>query len=496
MNVLLIYPKFPDTFWSFKHALKFIHKKASSPPLGLLTIASMLPKNWILRLVDMNISDISKKDLEWADYAFISAMTVQRESVAEVIKLCNDAGVKTVCGGPLFSTEPKAFSGIDHLVLNEAEITLPMFLEDFEKNQLKPLYTTDKFADMKTTPAPMWDLVNLNAYATISIQYTRGCPFNCDFCNITSMLGHKMRLKTADQILTELDGLYQRGWRSGIFFVDDNLIGNKKALREELLPALIEWRKDKIGIAFNTEVSINLADDNDLMEQMVAAGFNQVFIGIETPDDDNLAECSKLQNRNRDLVADVRRIQSAGMQVQGGFIVGFDNDSVITFERLVEFIQKTGIVTAMVGILQAPFGTRLYERMQKAGRIIASFKGDNVSGSTNIIPKMDINVLSTRYIELIRHIYSPEVYYQRVRTFLKDYQLPKIKPDISFRNIWQNSTAFVRSIFKLGIFGKERKQYWSLFFWTLFKKPQLFPLAITFSVYGYHYRIVSETHVG
>ncbi|MCJ7518734.1 MAG: DUF4070 domain-containing protein, partial [Anaerolineaceae bacterium] len=209
-----------------------------------------------------------------------------------------------------------------------------------------------------------------------------------------------------------------------------------------------------------------------------------------------LAECSKIQNRNRDLAADVRRIQSAGMQVQGGFIVGFDNDSPSTFQSLVEFIQNTGIVTAMVGILQAPAGTRLYKRMQEAGRLISNFTGDNVAGATNIIPKMNINLLTSRYKELIRHIYSPEVYYQRVKTFLKDYQLPKIKPDVSFRKIWQDANAFILSIFKLGIFGKERKQYWGLVFWTLFKKPKLFPLAITFSVYGYHYRKVSETHVG
>lgn len=495
MNVLLIYPKFPDTFWSFKHALKFIHKKASSPPLGLLTIASMLPSDWQLKLVDMNVTPLMKKDLGWADYAFISAMTVQRDSVMDVISLCKEAGVKTVCGGPLFTTEPQAFSGIDHLVLNEAEITLPMFLEDFTKNRLKPVYSTEIFADMKKTPPPMWDLINLKDYATISIQYTRGCPFNCEFCNITSMLGHKMRLKTAGQILFELDGLYQRRWRGGIFFVDDNLIGNKKALREELLPALVEWRKDKTGIAFNTEVSINLADDNNLMQLMVTAGFNQVFIGIETPDDDNLAECSKLQNRNRDLAADVRRIQSAGMQVQGGFIVGFDNDSPSTFQRLVEFIQNTGIVTAMVGILQAPAGTKLYKRMQEAGRIIANFTGDNVAGSTNIIPKMNTQLLTNRYKELIRHIYSPEVYYQRVKTFLKDYRLPRVKPDLSFGKIWQNMIAFFQTIIKLGIIGKERKQYWGLVFWTLFNKPKLFPLAITFSVYGYHYRKVSETHI-
>jgi len=496
MNILLIYPKFPDTFWSFKHALKFIHKKASAPPLGLLTIASMLPKEWRLKLVDMNVKPLGKKDLDWADYAFISAMTVQRDSVAEVINLCHEAGVKTVCGGPLFTTEPQAFSGIDHLVLNEAEITLPLFLDDFAKNKLKPIYSTDEYADIKQTLPPMWDLINFKDYASISIQYTRGCPFNCEFCNITSMLGHRMRIKSAEQILFELDGLYSRGWHGGIFFVDDNLIGNKKALREELLPALIDWRKNKTGIAFNTEVSINLADDNELMNLMVKAGFNMVFVGIETPDDDNLAECSKIQNRNRDLAADVRRIQSAGMQVQGGFIVGFDNDSPSTFQSLVEFIQNTGIVTAMVGILQAPAGTRLYKRMQEAGRLISNFTGDNVAGATNIIPKMNINLLTSRYKELIRHIYSPEVYYQRVKTFLKDYQLPKIKPDVSFRKIWQDVNAFILSIFKLGIFGKERKQYWGLVFWTLFKKPKLFPLAITFSVYGYHYRKVSETHVG
>ena len=495
MNVLLVYPKFPDTFWSFKHALKFIHKKASSPPLGLLTIANMLPEKWHLKLIDMNVMPLRKKDLAWADYAFISAMTVQRESVAEVLKLCNEVNLKTVCGGPLFTTEPKAFTGIDHLVLNEAEITLPIFLDDLSKGQAKPLYSTKEFADLKKTPPPMWDLINFNNYATLNLQYTRGCPFNCEFCNITSMLGHKMRLKTADQILIELDGLYKRGWRSGVFFVDDNLIGNKKTLREELLPALIEWRKNKTGIAFNTEVSINLADDNELMEQMVAAGFNQVFIGIETPDDGNLAECSKFQNRNRDLTADVRRIQTAGMQVQGGFIVGFDNDSPLTFQRLVEFIQNTGIVTAMVGILQAPQGTKLYERMQKAGRIIAEFTGDNVAGSTNIIPKMNINLLSNRYKELIRHIYSPEVYYQRVKTFLTHYRLPKIKPYVSIGKIWQDTNAFIQSVIKLGIFGKERKQYWGLLFWTLFRKPRLFPLAITFSVYGYHYRKVSETHI-
>jgi radical SAM superfamily enzyme YgiQ (UPF0313 family) len=257
MNVLLIYPQFPDTFWSFKHALKFIHKKSSAPPLGLLTVAAMLPQDWKLRLVDTNVRELRQKDLAWADMAMISAMTVQRESAIEIIRRCKDAGLKVVAGGPLFTTEAEDFRSADHLVLNEGEITLPVFLRDLEHSQAQAEYRTCEFADLHDTPAPRWELMNLNDYASMNIQYSRGCPFNCDFCNITALLGHRMRLKTPSQILTELDGLYQAGWRGGVFFVDDNLIGNKKALKEELLPALIEWRKDKEGMTFNTEASIN-----------------------------------------------------------------------------------------------------------------------------------------------------------------------------------------------------------------------------------------------
>lgn len=495
MNVLLVYPEFPDTFWSFKHALKFIGKKASSPPLGLMTIASMLPEDWNVKLIDMNVAKLSNANINWADYVFISAMTVQKTSAKSVITRCNDLETPIVCGGPLFTTEPEDFDGVDHFVLNEAEITLKEFLIDLESGKPKEIYSTTEFADMHTTPAPNWDLINANDYATMSIQYSRGCPFNCDFCNVTALLGHRMRLKTPTQILCELDGLYERGWRGGVFFVDDNLIGNKKILMDELLPALISWRKDKSGISFHTEASINLADDEQLIAQMVAAGFHQVFIGIETPVDENLVECSKRQNLNRDLVEDVRKIQRAGMQVQGGFIVGFDNDSPGTFQSLVDFIQKSGIVTAMVGILQAPIGTELFKRMEQAGRLIKNMTGDNANGKTNIIPKMNVDLLSARYKELIKHIYSPEIYYQRVRTFLNEYKLPKIKINFSLSKIWQDISALFKSIFRLGIFGKERKQYWQLFFWTLFTKPRLFPLAITLSVYGYHFRKVSEMHI-
>lgn len=269
MNILLIYPEFPDTFWSFRHALKFARKKASSPPLGLLTVAALLPPVWDKRLVDCNVKNLSVNDLAWADYVFISGMTVQKTSACQIIARCKAAGIKIVAGGPLFTIEQRGFEEVDHFVLNEAEVTLPKFLEDLQHGNTKRIYATSEFADIQKTPVPLWELVDMDQYAAMSVQYSRGCPYNCDFCNVTVLLGHRPRTKTALQIVAELDGLYAQGWRSGVFFVDDNLIGNKRSLKTELLPALIEWRKDKLGISFNTEASINLVDDPQLMDLMV-----------------------------------------------------------------------------------------------------------------------------------------------------------------------------------------------------------------------------------
>ena len=491
MKILLIYPEFPDTFWSFKHALGFIRKKASTPPLGLLTVAAMLPSHWEKRLVDLNVRPLRDRDLAWADYAFISAMTVQRASTHQVIARCKAAGLKVVAGGPLFTGEHEKFETVDHFVLNEAESTLAPFLRDLELGHPRRVYTSTEFPDLQKTPAPLWELADRNRYATMSVQYSRGCPFDCEFCNITSLLGHRPRVKTAEQIIRELDGLYRLGWREPVFFVDDNLIGNKKHLKDELLPALIAWRKGKKGMPFNTEISINVADDEPLMELMTRAGFDTVFIGVETPDDESLAECNKKQNLHRDLVADVKRIQRAGLQVQGGFIIGFDSDTPSTFQRQIDFIQKSGIVTAMVGLLQAPTGTRLFERMKREKRLDGSFSGDNVDGATNIIPKMSIEALQDGYRSVVRFLYAPKNYYARVRTFLKEYKTPKITIPISMEYV----RALFRSIFRLGIMGPERRHYWKLFFWTIFHRPLLFPLAITFTIYGYHFRRVCELHV-
>ena len=491
MKVLLIYPEIPDTFWGFKHALKFIRKKAALPPLGLLTLAAMLPKEWSKRLVDVNVTKLTERDLEWADLVFISAMVVQRDSARQIIAQCKEACLKVVAGGPLFTSEHKQFEDIDHFVLNEAELTLPPFLADLERGCARRIYETSDFSDIRKTPAPMWELADLKKYASMSIQFSRGCPFDCEFCNVTALFGHKSRIKTSEQIIAELDALYALGWRGQFFFVDDNFIGNRKYLKTQLLPALIEWRKDKRGIPFNTEASINLADDEPLMKMMVEAGFDAVFIGIETPDDEGLAECNKKQNRNRDLVECVKRIQRTGLQVTGGFIVGFDSDTSSIFHRQIDFIQKSGIVTAMVGLLQAPSGTRLYKRLKQEGRLVDHSSGDNADGTTNIIPKMDLDALCEGYRNVMRHIYSPKLYYQRIKTFLREYKAPKIKNPLDF----QRFLAFFRSSIRLGIFGKERFQYWKILLWTLFRRPGLFPLVITLAIYGHHFRKISELYI-
>jgi radical SAM superfamily enzyme YgiQ (UPF0313 family) len=488
MNILLAYPEFPDTFWSFKHALKFIRKKATSPPLGLLTVAAMLPDEWKKRLVDLNVSSLSRQDLEWADYAFVSAMNVQRDAARRAIARCKAAGVPVVAGGPLFTGEHEDFTDVDHFVLNEAELTLPPFLADLERGEARRVYATSEFAEIRETPIPLWELADMRNYATMDVQFSRGCPFDCDFCNVTALLGRRPRTKTAQQLVAELDRLYALGWRGDIFFVDDNFIGNRRQIKADVLPALIDWRQGRAGMGFSTEVSINLADDPELMELMVAAGFQNVFIGIETPDEKSLAECHKYQNKGRDLVESVRTIQRAGMQVQGGFIVGFDSDTPSIFQRQIDFIQRSGVVMAMVGLLQAPYGTRLYDRLKREGRLVDESSGDNVDGSTNIVPKMDLGVLREGYGRILTHIYSPRVYYERVRTFLREYQAPKIKPHLNFQHVM----ALWRSIYQLGIRGVERAHYWRLFFWTLLRRPRLFPLAITLSIYGYHFRRVCE----
>jgi radical SAM superfamily enzyme YgiQ (UPF0313 family) len=488
MNILLVYPKYPDTYWSFKHALKFVSKKAVNIPLGIITVAAILPKEWNKKVIDLNVCKLKDFDIIWADYVFISAMSIQLASVKQIIERCLHLNAKMVAGGPLFTEEFEQFPEIDHLVLNEGEITLPMFIEDMENGNPKRLYQSNLFANITKSPIPDYSLINHNKYAGATLQYSRGCPYDCEFCDITALFGYKVRTKTSAQIIAELDMLLQVGWRDSVFFVDDNFIGNKHKLKTDLLPAIIKWMEiNKYPFTFTTEASINLADDKDLMDMMVKAGFIKVFVGIETPEEDCLLECNKLHNKNRDLIESVNIIQQKGMEVTAGFIVGFDNDPPDIFQRQIDFIQKSGIVTAMVGLLNAPRLSKLYHRLHKEDRIVHNFTGDNTDYSLNFVPKMDRNVLMQGYQKIIHEIYSSKSYYERVHLFLKHYtpHYNKIKI-ISLSDL----RALIKSIIYIGILKKNRKYFWRLFFWSLIKKPKAFARAVTFSIYGYHFRKV------
>jgi radical SAM superfamily enzyme YgiQ (UPF0313 family) len=491
MKILFVYPECPkDTFWSFRYSIEIAGKKAVFPPLGLLTIAAMLPSAWEKKLVDMNISRLRDGDIRWADYVFISAMAVQKKSAEEVIGCTKALGIKVVAGGPLFTSEPERFLGVDHLILNEAEVTLRPFLEDLAKGKAQRIYTSSERPFITKTPIPLWSLIDIKKYLSMNIQYSRGCPFDCEFCDIVFLNGHIPRTKNKNQIIAELDALYRIGWRGSVMFVDDNFIGNKKKLKEEILPAIIIWSLEKDRpFTFYTEASINLADDEDLMNLMTEAGFNRVFVGIETPDETSLRECNKQQNTHRDLVACVKIIQNHGFEVMGGFIVGFDSDKETIFQRQINFIQKTGIVSAMMGLLNAPRGTNLYKRLEKEKRLIEDFSGNN-NDSLNFVPVMEKEKLVSGYKKILSTIYSPEYYYGRIKTFLKEYK-PKTKaglPQLHFHHF----SGFFKTTWLVGITGKGKYYYWSGFFSTLFSKPGRLPLFVTLAAYGHHFRRVSE----
>lgn len=497
MNILLVYPQYPETFWSFKHALRIVLKKGAFPPLGLLTVASMLPDDWSKRLVDMNTSTLTDDDIRWADFVFISAMVVQKCSVRQVVTRCKKLDTKVVAGGPYFTGGYDDFDDIDHLVLDEAEVTLPLFVEDLEKGCAKHVYTSKERPDITKTPIPMWSLIDMRKYSTMSLQYSRGCPFNCEFCDIVVLNGNKPRTKSKEQMLAELDALWGHGWREGVFFVDDNFIGNRRKLKSEILPAIVEWQKSrKYPYSLLTEASINLADDEVLMQLMAQAGFNNVFVGIETPHEESLIECNKLQNKERDLVTSVKKIQNHGLQVQGGFILGFDSDPASIFKSQINFIQNSGIVTAMVGLLNAPRGTRLYQRLKNENRLLdeADFSGDNTDCSLNFIPKMDRDTLISGYKHILDTIYSPKEYYNRVRVFLKEYRPPRRRRLAQLR-FW-HVRAFIRSMWFLGVVDKGRRQYWKFFVSTLLRHPRSFPLSMALAVYGFHFRRVVQNYTG
>ncbi len=415
---------------------------------------------------------------------YVGAMAMQRESAHQVVSRCRKAGVKTVAGGPLFTLEHQSFKDVDHFVLNEAEVTLPFFLGDLAHGCPGSIYTSSDIAEIRLTPLPAWDLVNIHDYEVMTVQFSRGCPHNCDFCNVPVMFGHKARTKSASQIIAELDALYDLGWRKTVVLAEDNFIGNKRELKSRVLPALIEWRKDKRGIVFRTEASVEMADDEELLQLMYNAGFDAVFIGIETPNEIGLSECGKSQNQHRDLLSDIRRIQRRGIEVSGGFIVGLDSDTDAVFQQQVDFIQQSGIVTAMVNLLQAPTGTPLYERLVRENRVRGRPSGDSTDGTTNIVPRMDMEDLRSGYRSILEQIYAPKQYYSRVKTFLRIFEPPKAFLPLERAHV----AALFRTFYYLGLTGIERAHFWQLILWTLFHRPRLFPKAVTLAITGYHCR--------
>ncbi|UJX41164.1 B12-binding domain-containing radical SAM protein [Desulfovibrio sp. JY] len=487
MRILLVYPLYPDTFWSFKHILPFISRKAAFPPLGLLTVAAMLPTQWEKRLVDANVAPLRDEDLAWADMVFISAMVVQEAGAKDVIARARAMGKCVVAGGPAFTAQPERFQGVDHFVLNEAETTLPLFLEDWRRGELKPLYTSSERPDIACTPIPQWDLINFRDYVTMSVQYSRGCPFDCEFCDIVVLNGRRPRVKSPDQMLHEIKSLHNAGWRGPVFIVDDNFIGNIASVKQ-FLPRLIDWQtRHGYPFKFMTEASINLARDGELVAMMSKANFHKIFIGIETPSTDSLEECGKKQNVAMDFPQAIKILHQNGLQVMGGFIVGFDSDTESIFEQQIRFIQKIGVVTAMVGILTAMPKTRLWRRLKAENRLLGDATGENTDASLNFIPTMRRETLINGYKNLLSTLYAPEYYYDRINTFLKNYN-----PTARGKLAWSDFQAFIKSLWRIGILSRARFDYWKLLFKTALTKRKALPVAVELAILGRHFQLVAK----
>ncbi|MHC4910432.1 MAG: B12-binding domain-containing radical SAM protein [Planctomycetota bacterium] len=488
MNILLVAPATPDTFWSFRHIMPMLRRKSAFPPLGLLTVAAMLPSDWSLRLVDMDVTTLEDADIEWADWVMLSGMIIHTDASHDVAARCAALRTPVIAGGPLFTTGHEQFPEIPHFVIGEAEGVISDLVSDMTRGTVRARYEAPGKPDLASTPIPRWDLVSFKDYVTAPVQFSRGCPFDCEFCDIPAMYGRTPRVKTPQQVIGELDVLIDAGWRESVFVVDDNFIGHK-ARAKSLLRALIAWRTGRAdGVPFLTEVSLNLVDDEELLRLMVDAGFKKVFVGIETPLADSLAECGKVQNTDRDLAAAVRKMQRAGLEVMGGFIIGFDNDQPNIFERQWTFIQETGIVTAMVGLLNALPKTRLFTRLSAEGRILQRTTGNNLEAALNFASRLDRDVLVDGYRSLVNRLYAPRAYYRRISTFLREYRPsgPRTRPthgDVS---------TFAKSLWVLGVRSRGRRAYWCFLLRSLLLRPRTFSEAMSLAILGHHFRKVAQ----
>ena len=492
MKILLVYPEFPDTYWSFRHALKIEGKRAAFPPLGLLTVSSMLPENWERRLVDLNVETLWPDDIEWADIVMVSAMIVQNESLEKVVALCREMGKKVVVGGPYVSTSSERMPDADHIFIGEAETTLPEFINDLELGIARRIYEAEERPALTNTPVPDFSLIDMRHYSAMNVQYSRGCPFNCEFCDIIEIYGRVPRTKSNAQMLAELDALNATGWRGLVFIVDDNFIGNKKNVRL-FMPDLIEWsRANEYPFSFITEASVNLAEDDALLAQMEDAGFRRVFLGIETPVEESLKEAQKGQNTRRDLLESIHKIQSYGMEVMAGFIIGFDSDPEDIFDLQMKFIRESGIPLAMVGLLTALPDTQLWRRLQNERRLVDVSTGNNTDCTLNFVPRMDLDRLVEGYKRVVRNIYSPKEYYRRALDCLSRFHVNRIEPRKT--SVLEDLRSFFSLIITLGVRDAARLDFWSYFYQLLRHHTHDVTHGLTLAAMGYHFRQVTEKY--
>lgn len=498
MKALLVNPSQPETFMSYKYALGFVRKKAALPPLGLLTVAALLPERWSKKVVDMNVEPLTSAHLEWADLVLVSAMIVQKDSALKVLARAGEQGVTTIAGGPLFTHLNREIEGVDHFVIGEAEESLPILLQDLDKGTAKQVYRAEDRPDLALSPIPAWELAKLELYHSLSLQYSRGCPFDCEFCDIVGMFGRRPRFKSPSQVLDELDRLFSLGWRGEVMFVDDNFIGGK-ARAQALLKRLADWQKEHgYPFTFNTQASVNLSRHPGLMALMAEANLTSVFLGIETPALESLRECGKNQNRKVDLVAAVKTIQSWGISVSGGFIIGFDSDPESIFEDQISFIERAGIPTAMVGLLSVGPGTRLFNRLRDQGRLLGLPSGCNTTdtGALNFIPKMDRERLIAGYKSVLTRLYEPKAYYRRVLAFLKRSNPTRLKgrlPDLSL--IRRNLAAAIRIFWRLGVIESGRRAFWGFLVKVGLTRPRMLTEAMGAAANGYHFKKMTAAFV-
>ena len=499
-NALLIYPEQPQAFWEMTTVLDFLGKKAVSPPLGLLTVAALFPPEYDLRVADLNVAPLQDADLDWADIAFISAIIVQRNSLKSVVKRCRRAGIPVVAGGPYPTTYHDEIEGVDHFVLGEVEEYFHEFLQDLASGTAKEFYREPRKPDITRTPIPRYDLINLNDYFSTGLQFSRGCPFDCEFCDITKLFGRVSRTKTPSQVLEEFDYLYRLGWRGPVFLVDDNFIGNKRDVMK-LLPVLSEWQKERnYPFALHTEASANLARLDTLMDAMVEAGFDAVFMGLETPNPEALLKTKKPQNVSKReenyLNKVVHKIQQKGMEVQGGFILGLDGDDEGMFDAQINFIQDAGIPVAFVNLLGALKGTDMYHRLQAENRLLKEEEDPFAtikSNELNFEPEIDREVLIDGYMRVITTLYDPtlENYFERCLTLIKNLKpVPHLSKPMTKMAIYTSITAL------RNLLSNDQVPAYNRFISEVSKHhPRMLPRAFNLVGKGYHFEKIARRQV-